>query len=141
VLFHVLQRFALTEVAYFFDCTVSGPYTIVVVLVSFRSHNFALNYGCGGPPVLCCGHIHFHPQRRHGDLINLIFASRKENGIKMDFKQLGLHVHTGLLWLRIGSGMGCCEHCNGPSGTRKEQEFIDHLNECQVLKKNSASRS
>jgi hypothetical protein len=35
------------------------------------------------------------------------------------------------------SGSGFCEHGNEPSGSIKGGEFLDQLNDCQLLKKDS----
>jgi hypothetical protein len=32
---------------------------------------------------------------------------------------------------------GCCEHGNEPSGSIKGGEFVDYLDDCQLLKKDS----
>jgi hypothetical protein len=36
---------------------------------------------------------------------------------------------------------GPCEHGNGPSGSKNDEEFIDQMNDNQLLKKDSAPRS
>jgi hypothetical protein len=32
---------------------------------------------------------------------------------------------------------GCCEHGNEPSGSIRDEEFLDWLSKCQLLKKDT----
>jgi hypothetical protein len=34
--------------------------------------------------------------------------------------------------------VGCCEHGNEPSGSKKGEEFLEHLNDYQITKEDSA---
>jgi hypothetical protein len=43
-----------------------------------------------------------------------------------------------LIWLRIGTGGGTCEHGNKPSGFIKYWEVLELLNDWQLFKKGSA---
>jgi hypothetical protein len=36
-----------------------------------------------------------------------------------------VRVWTGLIWLKIGTRVSCCEHGNEPLGTIKCREFLD----------------
>jgi hypothetical protein len=47
-------------------------------------------------------------------------------------------VWIGLIWLRIGTSGGYCEHGNEPSGTIKCWEVLEKLPIKQILKKGSA---
>jgi hypothetical protein len=40
----------------------------------------------------------------------------------------------GLIWLRIGSNAGFCEHGNEPSGYKRSKKFLEQLSDCQLLK-------
>jgi hypothetical protein len=44
---------------------------------------------------------------------------RSMDNIKMDLTEIGGVVLTGLIWLRIGTVEGSCEHGNEPSGSIK----------------------
>jgi hypothetical protein len=44
----------------------------------------------------------------------------------------------GLIWLRIGTSEGSCEHGNVPSGSIKCWEYLEELHNWQLLKKSSA---
>ena len=49
--------------------------------------------------------------------------NRQKDNIKMDLQKQDVGVWTGSIWLRIGTGAGTCECCNGPSGSIKCREF------------------
>jgi hypothetical protein len=42
---------------------------------------------------------------------------RWEDGIRMDLREIGWGVSSGSSWLRIGTGGGCCEYGDEPSGS------------------------
>jgi hypothetical protein len=42
---------------------------------------------------------------------------RWEDGIRMDLRETGLGVWIGFDWLRTGTGGGCCECGDEPSGS------------------------
>jgi len=48
---------------------------------------------------------------------------------------------TGLIWLRIGTGVGLFKRDNEPSGSIKCGEFLDQMRSSQLLKKDSAACS
>jgi hypothetical protein len=37
--------------------------------------------------------------------------------------------------------VGCCEHCNEPSGSIKGRVFLGDLSDCQLLKKDCIIKS
>jgi hypothetical protein len=47
-------------------------------------------------------------------------------------------VWTGLVWLRIGTVGGSCEHGNEPSGSINVWEVLEWLHNWRLLKKGSA---
>jgi hypothetical protein len=49
-------------------------------------------------------------------------------------------VRVGLIWLRIGSSGGSCEHGNEPSGSINCWEVLDWLHNWRLLKEGSAPR-
>jgi hypothetical protein len=49
---------------------------------------------------------------------------RWEDNIKMDLREFGWGAQTGLIWLRIGTGAGCCVCGDEPSGSIKCGEFL-----------------
>jgi hypothetical protein len=55
--------------------------------------------------------------------------------IKMDLGYDGMWI--GLVWLRIGTVEGSCQHRNEPSGSIKCWEFLEQLHIWRLLKKNS----
>jgi hypothetical protein len=59
----------------------------------------------------------------------------------MDIKEIRCKVRTGFRWLRLGVMAGCYEHGNELSSSIKDGIFFDKLNDCQLLKKDSASWS
>jgi hypothetical protein len=49
-------------------------------------------------------------------------------------------VWIGLMWLRIGTVEGSCEHGNEPSGSIKYWEVLEWLHSWRLLNKGSAPR-
>jgi hypothetical protein len=62
------------------------------------------------------------------------------DNIKMDLREIGWDgmEWIGLIWLRIGTVEGSCQHGNEPSGSIKCWEFLESLHNWQLLKKGSA---
>jgi len=50
-------------------------------------------------------------------------------------KKWAVRAQTGLIWLRIGTSGGICEHGNEPSGCTKWGEFLELLRNYQILRK------
>jgi hypothetical protein len=55
--------------------------------------------------------------------------------MKMDLKELGVRVSTGLISLGIGTSGELCEHGEEPSGSTRDGKFHDQLRYCQLLQK------
>jgi hypothetical protein len=50
---------------------------------------------------------------------------RWEDNIRMNLREVGWVLWTGLIWLKIGTVEGPCEHGNKPSGTIKCWEILE----------------
>jgi hypothetical protein len=44
--------------------------------------------------------------------------------LKYSLKKWGVRILAGLIWLRVGSLAGCCEHGTEPLGSIKGAEFL-----------------
>jgi hypothetical protein len=61
------------------------------------------------------------------------------DNIKMVLREIGWDgVWIGLIWLRIGTSRGSCEHGNEPSGSVKCWEVLEGPQNRRLLKKGSA---
>jgi hypothetical protein len=64
---------------------------------------------------------------------------RCEDNIKMNLREIG---HEGVNWIQLAQNRDqlrtICDHSNEPSGSIEGGEFLDKMNGCLLLKKDSA---
>jgi hypothetical protein len=56
----------------------------------------------------------------------------------MDLREIGWESGLDSSGSGFGPVAGSCEHGNETTGSTKSGKFLDHLNECLLLKKDSA---
>jgi hypothetical protein len=61
--------------------------------------------------------------------------------IKKTLKEWNVRVWTGFSWLRMRPGGNFYEHDNETSGSVRGGEFLDHVSDYQIIKKDPVPRS
>jgi hypothetical protein len=63
-----------------------------------------------------------------------------DDNSEMHLKETGRDGATAFSWIGKGLVADCCEHVNDPSASIKVEEFLAHVSDCQLLKKDYAPR-